>query len=136
MQLVKWFTVVIPTFEYTRGEITPNIPFGAHVKGSMIMPTIDVGDSYDGELVRPNETDRFRIYLDEGESYSFDVEGEDNGLDSILRLTGHGEREENDDTNGLDPHLDFDCWESGYYTLAVRGYGGDTGEYTLYTDFA
>lgn len=99
---------------------------------------IHVGDSVDGSIAHDGEVDRYRIHLDAGESYSFDVSG-DNGFDTTLTLRGHGENVFDDDGGGFpDPHIDFTPDQSGWYTLEVRGYdygSNDTGYYTLDTDY-
>jgi hypothetical protein len=130
MQLVKWFTVVIPTFEYTGGEITPNIPFGAHVKGNMTVPSINPGDSVDGSLNTASEVDRYTIHLDLGDTYVFDCLG--NNLDPMMSLSfRHQVVASDDDHFDLDPHIEYEAQATGTYELMVTGWNGDTGEYTL-----
>jgi hypothetical protein len=108
----------------------------------MIMPSISVPDAYDGDIDYSGEVDRYRVYLTQGDSYSFEVLGGTNDttggdLDTTLTLRRGGVQAFDDDSGpGLDPHIDYDATRSGYYTLEVRGYGSGTGDYTIDTDFA
>jgi hypothetical protein len=107
------------------------------------MPRIQVPDSVDDSIDYGGDVDTFSVRLEAGESYSFDVFGDD-FLDSTLTLYQGGrvdpsrELAFSDDFGGtLDPHIDFVADRSGIYTLAVEGYGGfNTGEYTLETDYS
>jgi hypothetical protein len=57
----------------------------------------------------------------------------------LTLLRGNNVLAFNDDVDlaagNLDSHIDFTATSSGWFTLAVAGFGGNTGDYTLETDF-
>jgi hypothetical protein len=114
------------------------------VKGITIMAvTLEVPGSVDARIDPSGQVDLYRVYLDAGSTYSFDVFGgdDDSGgeFDPTLTLLKGGRLAYNDDVSGgdgYDSHIDWTAGQSGYYTLQVRGYAGEVGDYTIETDFA
>jgi hypothetical protein len=58
-------------------------------------------------------------------------------FDPTLTVTGHGQSVFDDDGGHFDrdAHIDFTAGTTGWYTLTVAGWNGETGPYTLYTDY-
>jgi serralysin len=88
--------------------------------------------------------DTYGVWLTGGQSYDFDAIGHydtsANGVfDPTLALTSpFGNQVAFDDDGGaldFDAHIDFTAGYSGYYTLAVAGFGDETGTYTLNTSY-
>jgi hypothetical protein len=103
----------------------------------------------DGAIDYNGETDEYRVYLHEGDSYDFDVHGRHNGdsdstspgrFDPTLTLSdSHGNQVAfNDDVDGpnnRDSHIDYTADHDGWYTLTVAGFGDEEGRYHLSTDY-
>jgi hypothetical protein len=88
---------------------------------------------YDGDV------DTYRVYLPGGPDYSydFDVHGGTDAsggtFDPMVALyDGNGTLVASDDLGSLNSHIDYTALSGGYYTLAVAGYGGETGDYQVW----
>jgi serralysin len=98
--------------------------------------TISVPGSDYNSIDYDGDVDTYDVWLWGGSSYDFDVLGDD--VDPTLTVTSpFGTQLASDDDSGvgLDSHIDFTPSYSGLYTLAVAGYGSDTGSYTLQTEY-
>src|SRR4051794_32945401 len=102
-----------------------------------------------GTIDHAGETDDYRVYLHEGDSYDFDVYGKHNGdhdpispgrFDPTLTLSYHGHQvaynDDADGANNRNSHIDYPADHSGWYTLPVAGYGNEEGRYPLHTDYS
>jgi|tagenome__1003787_1003787.scaffolds.fasta_scaffold18420099_1 hypothetical protein len=111
------------------------------------MVAIPVPGHVDAAINPSGDTDSYRVYLHNGDSYDFDVIGHANGdhdsispgvFDPTLTLSYHGNQVAyNDDANypsNLDSHIDYTANHSGWYTLTVAGYSNEHGGYSLYAD--
>jgi hypothetical protein len=146
---MKQFTAASPAIKYTRREATSDILFEGALRRRAFMPydlsvpaenSIEVPGSNDNYIDYSGDVDTYRVYLPGLHSYEFDVFGgtdADGGtFDPTLALyDGNGTQVAFDDDSGsgLDAHVDYWADSGGWYTLAVAGYGDDTGDYNLTT---
>jgi hypothetical protein len=92
--------------------------------------------SFTGEIAQIGEVDDYSVHMTKGQTYHLDLSGHTNGMNGIFdpTLTIYDslgtQVAYNDDSVGLDAHIDFKPDYSDDYTLAVAGYSG-TGDYTL-----
>jgi hypothetical protein len=107
-------------------------------------PTDDHGDTFDtatdlfsprlaGTLETPEDADVFRVMLEAGKQYQFNLNSTSD-MDPMLYLySGSGTPIAwNDDTNGRDSEIIFTATETGTHYLNVQSYGGFTsGSYEL-----
>lgn len=110
-------------------------------QGTGTTGTVAVGGTATGNIETRNDFDWFRVELVAGRTYVIDLEGSDSGggtLDStVLRglYDADGDRipgtQTNDGGEGDDARLTFTASESGTYYIAARGYGRETGTYTV-----
>ncbi|MCL4714269.1 MAG: pre-peptidase C-terminal domain-containing protein [Hyphomonadaceae bacterium] len=98
---------------------------------------IDLGQSIDGQLEFPTDTDWYRVRLTAGESYRFALNSSgDNPLsDPLLRVydaNGVEVAMDDDGGDGLNSYLEFTAPSSGAYFVEARGYSDNSvGGYTL-----
>lgn len=98
---------------------------------------INIGQSIDGQLEYPTDTDWYRVRLSEGQSYRFTlVSSGDNPLgDPLVRIYDANGQElamDDDGGDGLNSYLEFTAPRDGNYFVEARGYSDDsTGGYTL-----
>jgi hypothetical protein len=110
---------------------------------------VGVPGHVNGTIDYNGETDDYRVYLHDGDSYEFDVYGKHNGdhdstspgrFDPTLTLSYHGHQVAyNDDADGpndRNSHIDYTADHSGWYSLTVAGFGNEEGRYTLHTDYS
>jgi hypothetical protein len=98
--------------------------------------------THSGVIIVPGESDPFTQFFERGVTYSIDVHGLPNGdadpvspgvFDPFLTISLNGVFKVSDDDSGpgFDSHIDFTPTQSGNYTLAVSGFGSETGDYDL-----
>ncbi len=98
---------------------------------------ISLGQTVDGTLDFPSDTDWYRIRLEEGQSYHFTLNAAGDSAigDPLLQLYGaDGEAIAIDDDggDGLNSYLEFTAPSTGNYFIEARGFGDDaTGGYAL-----
>ena len=97
---------------------------------------ISVGETVTSQLEVAFDEDWFRITLEAGERYQFDLEGvpgTNELTDPLLRLYRDGSQVAfNDDGGfGLDSRIEFTATASGTYYLSAEGFSTRSGEYRL-----
>ena len=112
-----------------------------YTKDTSTTGAVAVGGTATGEIETGNDFDWFAVELVAGQTYVIDLEGADSGggtLDStVLRgiYDSQGTRiagtQTNDGGDGDDARLTFTATESGTHYIAARGYGNETGTYTV-----
>jgi len=86
-----------------------------------------------GSLINPaGDVDTWGFEMSQGMATRVTVYGE-GGLDPTLTVYDPSDHQIafSDDRFGLNPSVDFQAATSGYYILAVGGYGGTTGSYHI-----
>lgn len=93
------------------------------------------GTSVSGQIEISGDNDWFAINLQAGSRYTFDLNRSATGGlgDPYLSLYNASGTllTANDDSNGLDSQISYTAATSGVYYLGARGYGSETGAYTL-----
>ena len=104
------------------------------------MGSVEVGGEASGEIETGNDFDWFAVELVAGRAYVIDIEGATTDgvtLNTVLRglYDSSGNRIDGTQTNGggegEDARLYFTAPESGTYYIAARGFGNETGSYTV-----
>ncbi len=80
----------------------------------------------------PNSYDRYRIYLDVGTTYTFDLTPENASLNASLRLSGNGVVLQSNQPGATAEHIEFTPTASGFYSLNV--YGATNADYDFIID--
>ena len=100
--------------------------------------TVVIGNVVSGEIDTEGDQDWYRVSLQSGHEYRFDLQAFDSGLgtldDPFLRLLNDdGQQVAVDDDSGfgLESSIDFTVAEDGDYFLAVQGFEQDTGTFAL-----
>lgn len=113
------------------------------------------GDSVLGASIGQSDVDMYRVWLDQGQEISVDIDSDSFGdnLDSVVQIFGEGgfllASNDNglsgDEVTGLESYLEFRAFDDGFYFIAVSGQGntafdahygdgdvvGDEGSYDL-----
>ena len=98
---------------------------------------ISLGQSVDGTLDFPADTDWYRIRLEEGQSYHFTLNGAGDSAvgDPLVRLydaEGTELAADDDGGDGLNSYLEYTAPRTGNYFVEARGFGDETtGGYVL-----
>ena len=97
-----------------------------------------VGGSSTGELELTNDRDWFRITLEAGKTYQFDLLGDATGdgtlFDPYLRLHGHDGAlvaESDDGGTGFNSRITYTATENSFYYVAAGSTDGGTGTYLV-----
>ena len=97
-----------------------------------------LGESEFGEIGVGDDRDWYRVDLDAGQKYVFEVQGADTGAGSIPDPTLHLRNSEgtllitsDDGGFGLNARIVFSARESGTYWLDAGSFGGRTGTFTV-----
>lgn len=104
--------------------------------------TVSVNGSVEGTIETAGDIDAYMVYLEAGQTYSINLEGDDiDGTytldDTYLRGIYDGEDgsfvggEDDDGGFGNNSYLEFTPDSSGMYGIQVGGYGEDTGTFRL-----
>jgi serralysin len=100
--------------------------------------TIDVGETFTGDISSGVDEDWVRVILTEGQSYTIGVSGVDGGggtlSDPYLKVydaTSTLQGSDDDGGGGFDSQLTFTAGSSGIYYIAASGLGGGIGTYTI-----
>lgn len=96
----------------------------------------DAGSSVSSRIETAQDQDWFRVHLEEGRIYQFDLEntGGAEGLwDPYLRLLGTGGEitADDDSGHGLGARITYTATASGDHFLAASAFGAHTGDYRL-----
>jgi len=97
---------------------------------------INLGQSVDGNLDFPTDSDWYRVRLTEGESYRFGMTSSvDTGFDPFIRVYDAAGTElvfDDDGGEGLNSYLEFTAAATGNYFIEARGFSEEAiGSYTL-----
>jgi hypothetical protein len=110
----------------------PQEPVDDH--GDTFESATDLASEYvTGELETSSDTDMFRVVLEAGKQYQFNLNSTSD-MDPVLSLYGAAGTliASNDDTNGRDSQITFTATESGIHYLSVESWGGySSGSYEL-----
>ena len=101
---------------------------------------VDVGGSATGNIESASDLDGFRVDLEAGKAYQFDLEGAHTGRGTLanpslyLENSGGHPQAGNDDidrVNNFNSRFEFRITATGVYYLIADGYESATGTYTL-----
>ncbi len=98
---------------------------------------VNLGQTVNGTLDFPSDSDWYRVRLEEGQSYRFtlDASGDDPIGDPLIRLHDASGAEvgvDDDGGEGLNSYLEFTAPSTGNYFVEASSFTGDaTGGYTL-----
>lgn len=97
---------------------------------------ITLGESVNGNLDFPTDTDWYRVRLTAGESYRFTLNSDgETGFDPMVRLFDSAGQEvamDDDGGEGLNSYLEFTAVTTGNYFVEARGFSEEAvGAYTL-----
>jgi len=97
---------------------------------------LDLGESVNGTLEFPTDTDWYRVRLSEGESYRFTLTtAAETGFDPLVRIYDSEGQElgvDDDGGEGLNSYLEFTAATAGNYFVEASGFSEEaTGPYTL-----
>lgn len=106
--------------------------------GTSTTYTMGVGDTFVGSIASSGDRDGVRIYLEAGQTYTFDLRGQPSGVGSLtdpflmlLDSSGNVLAQDDDSGTGYEARITFTATASGYYYLDARAYGTNTGSYQL-----
>lgn len=125
------------TGAYTLNVTQARMPRDNISNSTLTGSSIRAGQTIDGVLDFPTDSDWFRIRLQEGQSYRFTLNSAgDSALgDPLLKLhNSRGEEVAMDDDggDGLNSYLEFTAPSTGTYYVEARGFGDEaTGGYAL-----
>jgi len=97
---------------------------------------LPLGDTVQGRIDTPGDADWFAVELTAGVAHLFDMRGAPDGTlqDGLLTLhdaDGNEVARDDDGGEGLNPRLAYVPPNGGRYYVAARGFGDNTGTYTL-----
>ena len=133
---LDWSSTITVTVRLSRPTTPDDFPADTTTTGQ-----VDVGGSVTGNLDDENDLDGFRVDLEAGGIYSFDLEGAATGRGTLsdphLSLysdsfnVSHFIGEDDDGGEGVNSRLTYTATASGTYHLEVTEQVGATGTYTL-----
>ena len=118
----------------------PTVVVDDYANNTSTYGSVVPNSSQQGTIEHANDEDWFWTYLDAGQSYEIDVQGQATGNGSlsdpylwgIYDSVGNWTGVEDDDSGvGLDAYTTFTPASSGSYYVAVQGAFGSTGSYTV-----
>ncbi|HYD89609.1 MAG TPA: PPC domain-containing protein [Vitreimonas sp.] len=124
------------TGAYALNVAAERLPTDAIANNRSTRGRIDLGDSVNGNLEFPTDTDWYRVRLAEGETYRFTLTSSgDNAFDPLVRVYDANGQEvavDDDGGEGLNSYLEFTATAAGNYFVEAAGFSEEAvGTYTL-----